>query len=171
MNAYNVDFAKMTITITADFAKRMNNPNSEEYKTICRFRKDFPAMRIVNRTHRTPSKYVSKKTGQKSKCNPYKKLTYKNMESFINGLPDAEQYLKSYNFLKDCGGLTAPSHYAIIRRWFVDQFPKYYENPIFYLYNKVAVIDCSSYLKTTQEKDAEAESKEQTSAEEPKKIA
>ena len=28
MNAYNVDFAKMTITITADFAKRMNDPNS-----------------------------------------------------------------------------------------------------------------------------------------------
>ena len=24
MNAYNVDFAKMTITITADFAKKMN---------------------------------------------------------------------------------------------------------------------------------------------------
>ena len=171
MNAYNVDFAKMTITITADFAKKMNDPTSSEYQIICQFHKDFPAMKVVNRTHRTPSKYVSKKTGQKSKCNPYKKLTYKNMESFINGLPDAEQYLKSYNFLKDCGGLTAPSHYAIVRRWFVDQFPKYYENPIFYLYNKVAVIDCSPYLKTAQEKDKDAEIEEQTSAEEPKKIA
>ena len=171
MNAYNVDFAKMTITITADFAKKMNDPTSSEYQIICQFHKDFPAMKVVNRTHRTPSKYVSKKTGQKSKCNPYKKLTYKNMESFINGLPDAEQYLKSYNFLKKCGGLTAPSQYAIIRCWFVDQFPKYYENPIFYLYNKVAVIDCSSYLKTAQEKDKDVEIEEQTSAEEPKKIA
>lgn len=171
MNAYNVDFAKMTITITADFAKKMNDPTSSEYQIICQFHKDFPAMKVVNRTHRTPSKYVSKKTGQKSKCNPYKKLTYKNMESFINGLPNAEQYLKSYNFLKDFGGLTAPSHYAIVRRWFVDQFPKYYENPIFYLYNKVAVIDCSSYLKTAQEKGKGTEIKEQTSAEEPKKIA
>ena len=101
MNAYNVDFAKMTITITADFAKKMNDPTSREYQTISQFLKDFPTMKIVNRTHRTPSKYVSKSTGQKSKCNPFKKLTYKNMENFINGLPNAEQYLKSYKFLKE----------------------------------------------------------------------
>lgn len=54
MNAYNVDFAKMTITITADFAKKMNDPTSREYQAISQFLKDFPAMKIVNRTHRTP---------------------------------------------------------------------------------------------------------------------
>lgn len=54
MNAYNVDFAKMTITITADFAKKMNDPTSGEYQTISQFLKDFPTMKVVNRTHRTP---------------------------------------------------------------------------------------------------------------------
>ena len=56
MNAYNVDFAKMTITITADFAKKMNDPTSREYQTISQFLRDFPTMKIINRTHRTPSK-------------------------------------------------------------------------------------------------------------------
>lgn len=44
MNAYNVDFAKMTITITADFAKKMNDPTSREYQTISQFLKDFPTI-------------------------------------------------------------------------------------------------------------------------------
>ena len=34
MNAYKLDFVSNVITITADFAKAMNNPDSEEYKTI-----------------------------------------------------------------------------------------------------------------------------------------
>lgn len=48
MNAYNVDFAKMTITITADFAKKMNDPTSREYQTISQFLKDFPTMLDLN---------------------------------------------------------------------------------------------------------------------------
>lgn len=156
MNAYNVDFAKMTITITADFAKKMNDPTSSEYQIICQFRKDFPAMRIVNRTHRTPRKYVSRSTGEKFNCNPSKNLTYKNMESFINGLPNAERYLRSYNFLKNCGGLPAPSRYAAVRRWFIDQFPIYHKNPLFYLYNEVAVVDGIAYFEA-----AKREAKEQ----------
>lgn len=60
MNGYKINFVDNTITITADFAKAMNDPNSKEYKAIARVRKDFPDFEIVRKTHRTPAKYINK---------------------------------------------------------------------------------------------------------------
>lgn len=40
MNTYKIDFIANTITITADFAKTMNNPTSAEYDD--RFYEDSP---------------------------------------------------------------------------------------------------------------------------------
>ena len=60
MNTYKVDFTAGTITITADFAKAMNNPNSKEYKTIAKILKDFPEMEIIRKTHKSPTKYRTK---------------------------------------------------------------------------------------------------------------
>ena len=81
MNAYKLDFVSNVITITADFAKAMNNPDSEEYKTIAKIRRDFPEMEIVRKTHKTPSKYRTK-DGKIFNCNQFKNLTYENMESW-----------------------------------------------------------------------------------------
>ena len=148
---YKIDFMDNTITITAECAERMSNPNSAEYKAIRQLCADFPAMKIVNRTHRTPRKYVSKITGEKFNCNPFKNLTYKSMEGFINGLPNSEKYMDAYRFLKNYGGLPSPSRYTAVRRWFVDQFPNYHKNPLFYLYNKVSVIDFTPYLERAKE--------------------
>ena len=92
MNTYKVDFVANTITITAAFAKAMNDPTSAEYKIIAQIRKDFPEMEIIRKTHKTPSKYQTK-TGEKFNCNQFKNLTYKNMETFIMGLPTAEAYM------------------------------------------------------------------------------
>ena len=126
-----------TITITAEYAEKMNDPDTTEYRAICQLCADFPAMKIVKRTHRTPRKYVSKSTGEKFNCNQFKNLTYENMETFISGLPNAEQYMTAFNFLKDCGSLPLTSRYTAVRRWFVDQFPEFRKNPLFYLYNEV----------------------------------
>ena len=54
MKGYKIDFTSSTITITADFAKKMNDPTSAEYKTISLIKKDFPQMKIINKTHKTP---------------------------------------------------------------------------------------------------------------------
>lgn len=89
MKSMKVDFVAKTITITAECAERMNDPNSTEYKAIRQLCADFPSMKIVKRTHRTPRKYVSKSTGEKFNCNQFKNLTYENMETFISGLPNA----------------------------------------------------------------------------------
>lgn len=162
---YKVDFMAKTITITAECAERMNDPDTTEYKAIRQLCADFPAMKIVKRTHRTPRKYVSKSTGEKFNCNQFKNLTYENMETFISGLPNAEQYMMAFNFLKDCGSLPLTSRYPAVRRWFVDQFPEFRKNPLFYLYNEVSVINFTPYFDRAKE-----ESKEKTEKKAEKQI-
>ena len=142
MNTYRIDFVANTITITADFAKAMNDPTSAEYKTIAKIRKDFPDMEIVRKTHKTPSKYQTK-TGEKFNCNQFKNLTYKNMETFIMGLPTAEAYMNEYLFLKNYAAEVQTNGYTIIRRWFVAQFPDFRKNPIVYLTNQPAVVSAA----------------------------
>ena len=56
---YKIDFASQTITITAAFEQAMSNPKSDAYKTIQKLCADFPDMRIVRRTYRTPSRFSS----------------------------------------------------------------------------------------------------------------
>ena len=142
MNTYKIDFAANTITITADFAKAMNDPTSAEYQIVAQVRKDFPEMRIIRKTHKTPSKYQTK-TGEKFNCNQFKNLTYKNMETFIMGLPAAEAYMEEYLFLKNYAAEVQTNGYTIIRRWFVAQFPDFRKNPIVYLTNQPAVVSAA----------------------------
>ena len=142
MNTYKVDFVANTITITAAFAKAMNDPTSAEYKIIAQIRKDFPEMEIIRKTHKTPSKYQTK-TGEKFNCNQFKNLTYKNMETFIMGLPSAEAYMNEYLFLKNYAAEVQTNGYTIIRRWFVAQFPDFRKNPIVYLTTQPAVVSAA----------------------------
>lgn len=142
MNTYKVDFVANTITITAAFAKAMNDPTSAEYKIIAQIRKDFPEMEIIRKTHKTPSKYQTK-TGEKFNCNQFKNLTYKNMETFIMGLPSAEAYMNEYLFLKNYAAEVQTNGYTIIRRWFMAQFPDFRKNPIVYLTNQPAVVSAA----------------------------
>ena len=142
MNTYKVDFVANTITITAAFAKAMNDPTSAEYKIIAQIRKDFPEMEIIRKTHKTPSKYQTK-TGEKFNCNQFKNLTYKNMETFIMGLPSAEAYMEEYLFLKNYAAEVQTNGYTIIRRWFVAQFPDFRKNPLAYLTNQPDVVSAA----------------------------
>ena len=159
MNTYKVDFVANTITITAAFAKAMNDPTSAEYKIIAQIRKDFPEMEIIRKTHKTPSKYQTK-TGETFNCNQFKNLKYENMEGFINGLSNSEDYMKPYLFLKNCGSLPLTSRYTAVRRWFVAQFPDFRKNPLFYLYNNVPVIiDIVPFIQQAKEEAAEKAAK------------
>ena len=51
---YHIDFAKMTLTMTAKFADRAYDSNTEEYEILTRLQRDFPRLRIVRKTHRSP---------------------------------------------------------------------------------------------------------------------
>ena len=146
MDGYSISFSNNTITITADFAKKMNNPTSKEFKTIAQIKKDFPKMEIVRRSHKSPSKYHTK-SGETFNCNQFKNLTYDKMERFIKGLPNNVEILKSFNYLKKCASSAQTAPYTVVRRWFVAQFPDFRTNPLYYLYNDVDVIDIKPFLQ------------------------
>ena len=147
MNTYKVDFVANTITITAAFAKAMNDPTSAEYKIIAQIRKDFPEMEIIRKTHASPKKCVSKSTGETFKCNQFKNLTFDNMKTFIEGLPNNKDIKEAYNFLRYCGNLPQTSRYTVVRKWFVAQFPEFRKNPLFYLNNSPLVLHGSTFIQ------------------------
>ena len=51
---YRIDFTTMTLTMTAEFANRAYDPNTDEYAILTRLQKDFPQLRVVRKTHRSP---------------------------------------------------------------------------------------------------------------------
>lgn len=148
MNAYKLDFVSNVITITADFAKAMNNPDSEEYKTIAKIRRDFPEMEIVCKTHKTPTKYRTK-DGKTFNCNQFKNLTYENMETFMMGLPNGEAYMNEYLFLRNHASDIQTNGYTLIRRWFVKQFPDYQKNPLTYIHTQPEVVSAAEAMADT----------------------
>ena len=147
---YKIDFASQTITITAAFEQAMYDPDSDAYKTIQQLCADFPGMRIVKRTHRTPTHYTSK-NGEKSACNPYKNLTYEKMERFMDALPNGAEYRKQYDFLKSPAAAIQTNGYSTVREWFIAQFPLYRKNPLFYLTETPKIISGIDFAKQQAE--------------------
>lgn len=145
MERYTFNPVAKTLTITSAFAKALQDINSDEYAFYTQLMNDIPDLEVIRKTHKSPNKYVNK-NGEKFNCNQYKNLTYKNMENFIKGLPNGENHLKAFNFLKNCGALPQTSRYAVVRQWFEAQFPDFRKNPLFYLYNEVKVIDIVPFI-------------------------
>lgn len=141
MEKFKFDVISKTLTITAKFAEAMNNPKSEEYKLYQKFSTDFPNLKVIGKTHRTPTTYVTK-SNEKFHHNPYKGITVENMERFIAAVDDKEQiYKKEYN--RVCAYAQAMGKkkaYAIVAGWFVEQFPKYRTEPFYYFNNHPTLI-------------------------------
>ena len=142
MERYTFDAATTTLTLTAAFAKAANDPNTAEYGLLQKIQSDFPMVNVVMRTHKTPPNYKAK-SGEVLKHNPGKNLTYAKMEAFMNALPDGDKYLTAYNTLRSVAVL-CNNPYAMVRRWFEAQFPKFRTDPLFYVENDVDVIDFSA---------------------------
>ncbi len=150
MNAYKMDFTTRTLTLTKAFSDACGDPTSAEYAILTQFQKDIPNLRIVRKTHKTPTKYRNADKTTTS-CNQFKNLTYKHMEKFMNSFPNSEEYLKVYNFLRYDTGHVQTSAYKTVREWFVKQFPEYRSNPLCYINNAPKVIDITSFLEQRKE--------------------
>jgi len=159
MKGYTLSLSAKTLTITKAFEDAVSKGEGEAYDLYTKFMREIPGLTVIRKTHATPSKYVSKSTGEKFNCNQFKNLTYDNMEGFINGLPNSEDYLKAYNFIKNCGSLPLTSRYTAVRKWFVAQFPEFRKNPLFYLYNEVKVVNIVPFIQEAQERAEELEAK------------
>ena len=145
MEKFVFDVISQTLTITAKFAKMMNDPQSDEYKLVQQFRKDFPNLTIAKKTHKSATHYTTK-SGEKFNCNQFKNLTYDRMEKFINALPKSESYLREYTFVKDFASAIQTNGYTLVRKWFVAQFPEFRKNPLFYLHNSPVLVSGSAFL-------------------------
>ena len=146
MEKFVFDVISQTLTITAKFAKMMNDPQSDEYKLVQQFRKDFPNLTIAKKTHKSATHYTTK-SGEKFNCNQFKNLTYDRMEKFIKALPKSESYLREYTFVKDFASSIQTNGYTLVRKWFVAQFPEFRKNPLFYLYNTPELVNGFAFLE------------------------
>lgn len=146
MEKFVFDVISQTLTITAKFAKMMNDPQSDEYKLVQQFRKDFPNLTIAKKTHKSATSYTTK-SGEKFNCNQFKNLTYDRMEKFISALPKNEGYLREYLFVKNFASAIQHNGYALVRKWFVAQFPEFRKNPLFYLYNTPELVSGFAFLE------------------------
>lgn len=156
MEKFCFDVVSQTLTITAKFAKMMNDPGSEEYKLVAKFHKDFPNLTIAKKTHKSATNYTTK-SGEKFNCNQFKNLTYDRMEKFISALPKSESYLREYKFVKNFASGIQTNGYTLVRKWFVAQFPEFRKNPLFYLYNSPALVSGAAFLdKETAAPELEA---------------
>ena len=146
MEKFVFDVVSQTLTITAKFAKMMNDTTSDEYKLVQRFRKDFPNLTIAKKTHKSATSYTTK-SGEKFNCNQFKNLTYDRMEKFIAALPKNEGYLREYLFVKNYASFIQHNGYTLVRKWFVAQFPEFRKNPLFYLYNTPELVSGFAFLE------------------------
>ena len=146
MEKFVFDVISQTLTITAKFAKMMNDPQSDEYKLVQQFRKDFPNLTIAKKTHKSATHYTTK-SGEKFNCNQFKNLTYDRMEKFIKALPKSEGYLREYSFVKDFASAIQTNGYTLVRKWFVAQFPEFRKNPLFYLSHSPELVSGATFLE------------------------
>ena len=169
MKGYTLSLSAKTLTITKAFEDAVSKGEGEAYDLYTKFMREIPGLTVVRKTHKTPTKYTSKSTGETFNCNQFKNLKYENMEGFINGLPNKQDYLPAYNFIKNCGSLPLTSRYTAVRKWFVVQFPEFRKNPLFYLYNEVKVVNIAPFIQEAQERAEELEAKKAEEAEEAKR--
>ena len=146
MEKFNFNPISRTLTVSAKFAEMMNNPEREEYKLVVKFQEDFPGLQIAKRTHRTPTRYTTK-SGETYNHNQFKNLTYDRMEKFMSVLPQKEAYLTEYNTVKAFAIAAKGNGYPLVRKWFVEQFPEFRKNPLFYLNNSPLVLHGSTFIQ------------------------
>lgn len=153
---YRIDFARMTLIMTADFAEKAYDPETPEYDTLVRLKKDFPDLKVERKTHSKPTSYTTSKSGEKFYHNPYKGITYDNMKRFIATVDDKNgSYKKEYDRVYDYAqGMGKKRAHAIVAGWFVEQFPKYRTEPFFYYNNRPTLIP---FNPKTVEDDSQAE--------------
>ena len=151
MERYKFDACTNTLVMSAAFARAAADADSAEYKLIKRMRSEIPDLIVKRKTREKPTSYIGQ-NGKRTTCYPTKKLSYERMEKFMGALPESKKYLDEYNKLRKYAEAMCLSPYAPVAQWFMAQFPKYRENPLFYVNNSVEVIDFAEYLESANKK-------------------
>ena len=145
MEKYTLSIVTKTLTISKAFEKAAANPTSEEFNLYMKLIQEIPELKVCRQTHKTPSKYRNQ-TGEEFNCNQFKNLTYEKMEKFVSALPDGDVYMIQFVQIKAAAALQ-PSPYALVRKWFIAQFPEFRTAPWVYFENQVDVIKATDIIK------------------------
>ena len=148
MERFKFDAVSRTLVMSADFARALNDYNSDESKLYRRMLKEIPNLNVERKTHASPSSYRRKGSDKKTSYYPTKGLSYEKMEKFIKALPEGKEYLETYETLCSLAKEMCPSPYSVVAKWFMAQFPKFRENPLFYVKNSVEIIDYAAFLES-----------------------
>lgn len=152
MKEYKINFTTNTITISKSFAEAASDPTTAEFDTLSKLQAAYPGMRIVHKTHRSPSK-----------ANANKGLTYERMEGYINLHENAAELLTKFKAVKQIAA-KQKNPYLFTKGWFMKQFPDYGKLPEINSNGKILYVlpvDPSA----PAEKDGAAESSNKTPAE------
>ena len=143
MTGYNYDAITNTLTMTASFAKKASQLNTPEYNTVCQLRLDNPGMKIEKAIRKTPS-------------NQPMNATFAQMEGFIAKCANSEERLDVFEKIKALSKIQA-SPYAYVRKWFLEHYANYAEDPEF---------DANGFViaKTKSQMEAEKKAKAQEAA-------
>jgi len=154
IKGYTLNLPARTLTITKAFEEAVSSGEGKEFEIYTKLHREIPGLVDIRKTHKTPTKYHTR-GGETYNCNQFKNLKYENMEGFIKGLPNNEEFLRVFNFLRYCGSLVSTARFTVVRKWFVAQFPEFRKNPLFYLYNTPAPIDYVPFIEEEQQRMAE----------------
>ena len=146
MNTYKLDLATKTLTITKAFEDAVNTGKGPEYRLLKQLQRDFRDLTIIRKTHKRPSHYVNK-DGEITRRNQFKNLSYEHMEQFISGLPNNEKYFAEYQYLRDCASKPQRNRYALVRKWFTTQFPRFRDDPLFYLEKAPEIVKAEDIVR------------------------
>ena len=116
---YKIYFNMNTVVMNYKFAELAGQYGTKEYKILKGIRKDFPGMAEV----------VVSGREQKSP-RPNTRLTYENMEKFIEVQEDSEALLEVFETVK-AASKASKSPYKYVSDWFKAQFPDYEKKVVF----------------------------------------
>ena len=148
MTGYNYDAITNTLTMTASFAKKASQLNTPEYHTVRQLRLDNPGMKIEKAIRKTPS-------------NQPMNATFAQMEGFIAKCANSEERLDVFEKIKALSKIQA-SPYAYVRKWFLENYANYSEQPEF---------DAKGFVIAKTKSQMEAEKKAQEEAKRAEEIA
>ena len=118
-NGYKILFATNTVIMNYKFAAAAAEYGTNEYNILKGIRADFPGMAEVVMSGRE----------QKSP-RPNTRLTYENMEKFIEVQEDSETLLEVFETVK-AASQASKSPYKYVCDWFKAQFPDYQKKVVF----------------------------------------
>ena len=146
LKGYKIDFVKNTLTLNYKFADAaFNDYGSPEYVRMKAILADFPQLKVIVEAGRKIT--TTRET---------KRLTYKNMETYMEQFDNAEELKAMFEKVQLMSKPLA-SPYKYVQDWFKAQFPNYKECPTPGKVNhKVSVVDAPD-TSNYKPKDNEAE--------------